>query len=121
MIKIRVNEIEVYDEQTSSFSNLPSKVFRFEHSLKAISKWESGNTMPGIDSIIEISNFFDVTIDSLLKDDTLRETFDETEKDIAFRQLAGAWANDPEADAMTSAIRDGRTSNHTRQLASFDE
>lgn len=40
MIKIRVNEIEVYDEQTSSFSNLPSKVFRFEHSLKAISKWE---------------------------------------------------------------------------------
>ena len=45
----------------------------------------------------------------------------ETEKDIAFRQLAGAWANDPEADAMTSAIRDGRTSNHTRQLASFDE
>lgn len=60
-------------------------------------------------------------MDSLLKDDTLRETFDETEKDIAFRQLAGAWANDPEADAMTSAIRDGRTSNHTRQLASFDE
>ena len=37
-------------------------------SRQAISKWESGNTMPGIDSIIEISNFFDVTIDSLLKD-----------------------------------------------------
>ena len=60
-------------------------------------------------------------MDSLLKDGTLPETSSEREKDIAFRRLAGAWANDPEADAMASFIRDGRTSNHTRQLTSFDE
>lgn len=37
-------------------------------SRQAISKWESNSTMPGIDSLIEISNFFDVTIDYLVKD-----------------------------------------------------
>lgn len=37
-------------------------------SRQAISKWESGGTLPGIDSIIEISNFFNITIDSLLKE-----------------------------------------------------
>lgn len=37
-------------------------------SRQAISKWESGTTMPGIDSLIEISNFFGVSIDYLVKD-----------------------------------------------------
>ena len=61
-------------------------------------------------------------MDSLLKEETpLLNTAAEAKKDDAFRRLAGAWANDPEADAMTSVIRDARTSNHTRQLASFDE
>ena len=60
-------------------------------------------------------------MDSLLKEEMLSNTSTETKKDAAFRQLAGVWANDPEADAMTAVIYDSRTSNHTRQLASFDE
>lgn len=40
MIKIKVNSIEVFNSDDSSFSKLPEKVFRFEHSLKSISKWE---------------------------------------------------------------------------------
>lgn len=66
-------------------------------SRQAISKWESGNTMPGIDSIIEISNFFDVTIDSLLKDEddfTLNKTSDTcTENEsITQKKTVPVWA-----------------------------
>lgn len=60
-------------------------------------------------------------MDSLLKEEMLSNASTEAKKDAAFRQLAGVWGNDPEADAITSVIYDSRTSNHTRQLASFDE
>ncbi len=40
MIKINVNRVETFDPNTSTFDVLPAKTFRFEHSLKAISKWE---------------------------------------------------------------------------------
>lgn len=46
-------------------------------SRQAISKWESGTAMPGIDSLIEISHFFGVTIDYLLKDQESEELPDE--------------------------------------------
>lgn len=59
--------------------------------------------------------------DSLLKSESLPDVFEEAAKDTAFRKLAGAWANDPEAEAMTSIIRDGRMSNHTRHIVPFDE
>lgn len=37
-------------------------------SRQSISKWESGAAYPEIDKLITISNFFDVSIDYLLKD-----------------------------------------------------
>lgn len=37
-------------------------------SRQAISKWESGTAMPGIDNVIVLSCFFGVTIDFLLKE-----------------------------------------------------
>ncbi len=40
MIAIKIEEIEAFDEATNTFINLPAKTLRFEHSLKAISKWE---------------------------------------------------------------------------------
>ncbi|MCL2559042.1 MAG: DUF5680 domain-containing protein [Turicibacter sp.] len=36
-------------------------------SRQAVAKWESGGGMPGIDHLIRISNFFQVTVDSLIK------------------------------------------------------
>lgn len=36
-------------------------------SRQSISKWESGQAIPEIDKIVEISNIFDVTTDYLLK------------------------------------------------------
>lgn len=42
-------------------------------SRQAISKWEVGKTYPDIDRLIQISNLFDVTLDSLIKgDDSLK-------------------------------------------------
>lgn len=37
-------------------------------SRQAVSKWESGQTMPDIDKIIQISDLFGVSIDSILKE-----------------------------------------------------
>ena len=42
-------------------------------SRQAISKWEVGKTYPDIDRLIQISNLFNVTLDSLIKgDDSLK-------------------------------------------------
>ncbi len=41
MVKVRVSPVELYDESKSEFITLPGGVYRFEHSLRAISKWES--------------------------------------------------------------------------------
>lgn len=38
-------------------------------SRQAISKWELGTSLPEVENIIEISRFFDTSIDYLLKDD----------------------------------------------------
>lgn len=38
-------------------------------SRQAISKWELGSSLPEVENIIEISRFFDTSIDYLLKDD----------------------------------------------------
>jgi len=39
-------------------------------SRQAISKWEQGTAIPESEKLISISNYFDVTVDYLLKEDT---------------------------------------------------
>lgn len=39
-------------------------------SRQAVSKWESGQSFPEIDKLIEISDYFQVTIDYLIRDET---------------------------------------------------
>ena len=46
-------------------------------SRTAISKWESGRGYPSIDSLREIANFFDITIDELLSGEELLSIADE--------------------------------------------
>lgn len=38
-------------------------------SRQAVSKWESDNSYPDIDRLVQISNLFNVTLDSLIKSD----------------------------------------------------
>lgn len=59
--------------------------------------------------------------DSLLKNDKTVNTPAVNAGQYAFSKLAGVWADDPEADMMERAIAEGRVSNKTRNLSSFDE
>ena len=45
MIKIKFNSVEVFSEN-GGFKVLPTKVFRFEHCLKAIATWETAYGKP---------------------------------------------------------------------------
>ena len=41
-------------------------------------------------------------------------------RDERLRQVAGLWADDPEAEMMAKAIREGRLSNRTREITPFE-
>lgn len=44
-------------------------------SRQAISKWEVGSAYPDIDRLVQISNLFDISLDSLIKgDDSLKKS-----------------------------------------------
>lgn len=60
--------------------------------------------------------------------DIKKETFKmpvDTDNDLlldnSLHKLAGIWANDPEADKIYDAIRNGRQSGVTRHIVPFDE
>ncbi|SFG71681.1 helix-turn-helix domain-containing protein [Sporolactobacillus nakayamae] len=42
-------------------------------SRQAVSKWESGQSLPDMDKLISLSDLFEVSIDSMVKDHTVRE------------------------------------------------
>lgn len=52
-------------------------------SRQAVSKWESEQSMPDIDKIILMSDYFDVTTDYLLKGTEVKEEKDKKEKEDA--------------------------------------
>lgn len=52
-------------------------------SRQAISKWESGQSVPESEKLIVISNYFNVSLDYLLKDDDLNQI--SSEKDNSFQ------------------------------------
>lgn len=41
MIKIKFDDMEMYDSVTNTFSTVPGGLYVFEHSLKSISDWEA--------------------------------------------------------------------------------
>ena len=47
-------------------------------SRQAVTKWENGNGMPDIENLKLIADIFDVTIDSLVRDEEEIETLDES-------------------------------------------
>lgn len=44
-------------------------------SRQAVAKWESGETMPDINNLIQISDIFNISLDRLLKDDNCIDNF----------------------------------------------
>ncbi|MCR2033352.1 helix-turn-helix domain-containing protein [Anaerofustis stercorihominis] len=55
-------------------------------SRSAIAKWENANGMPDLDNLKMIASIFDVTIDSLIRDE---EDIETTEEGFCFK-IAGA-------------------------------
>ncbi len=51
---------------------------KFNVSRQAVSKWETGESMPDIDNIVKIAKYFNVTLDYLLLDSNVR-TLEENE------------------------------------------
>lgn len=62
-------------------------------SRQAISKWEVGSTYPDIDRLVQISNLFDITLDSLIKgDDSLKKKHSYYQKRKGTNQCLGIYA-----------------------------
>lgn len=57
-------------------------------SRQAVSKWETGQTMPDVDKIILMSDFFGVTTDYLLKDESESTDYINVEKDNVYENNA---------------------------------
>lgn len=70
-------------------------------SRQAISKWESGQSVPESEKLIAISNYFDVSLDYLLKDENENESNDnapetgtsktQVTEQIGFLELSSVW------------------------------
>ena len=48
-------------------------------SRQAISKWEAGQSIPESDKLLSISNYFNVSLDYLMKEDETQDTISEKE------------------------------------------
>ena len=58
-------------------------------SRQAISKWESGTSIPESDKLISISNYFNVSLDYLMKEDNTQSKDESQTEKIVSAQAAG--------------------------------
>lgn len=75
-------------------------------SRQAISKWESGATLPETDKIITLSNFFGVSTDYLLKDNIQRDSHDSLDR-VVLKFLGSAKDMDNISEELIEIMRDG--------------
>lgn len=75
-------------------------------SRQSISKWELGTTLPEIDKLISISDFFDVSIDYLLKSNVKLQQDDSFDR-VVLKFLASAQDMDEISKELVDIIKDG--------------
>lgn len=75
-------------------------------SRQSISKWELGTTLPEIDKLIIISDFFDVSIDYLLKSNVKLQQDDSFDR-VVLKFLASAQDMDEISKELVDIIKDG--------------
>ncbi len=75
-------------------------------SRQTISKWELGVSYPEIDKLVAISDFFHVTTDYLLKDDTLAGTPANLDR-LVLEFLGSAQDMEQISDDLVEIMRDG--------------
>lgn len=75
-------------------------------SRQAVSKWETGPTLPETDKLIAISELFNVSIDSLLIDSINLNTFESMDR-ILVKFLSSARDMDDISEELLDIMRDG--------------
>lgn len=83
-------------------------------SRQAVSKWEVGTTLPETDKIIAISNFFDVSIDYLLKENINLKYAENLERTV-IKFLGAAQDMDKLSQKLVEIIRDGVIDEEEKQ------
>ncbi|MGN0131312.1 MAG: helix-turn-helix domain-containing protein [Lachnospiraceae bacterium] len=75
-------------------------------SRQAVSKWEVGTTLPETDKLIAISDFFNVSIDYLLKDNVRLNSDDGLDR-VVLRFLGAAQDMDEISKKLVCIMKDG--------------
>ena len=74
-------------------------------SRQAVSKWESAQSIPDLDRVLQLSQLFGVTTDYLLKDEQETETYTADDAPSALRKVTLAQANEYLALRKSAALR----------------
>ena len=74
-------------------------------SRQAVSKWESAQSVPDLDRVLQLSRLFGVTTDYLLKDEQETETYTADDAPSALRKVTLAQANEYLALRKSAALR----------------
>lgn len=75
-------------------------------SRQAVSKWESGVTLPETEKIILLSDLFDVSTDFLLRDALVNRSCDNLDR-VVFRFLGSAQEMDDISKNLIDIMQDG--------------
>ena len=74
----------------------------FNVSARTVSRWETGSNMPDISLLVEIAEFFDVSIPEIIKGERKSETMKEEAKEVAVSMSDYAKA---EKEELVKSIR----------------
>lgn len=97
---------KLYKLRTNSNCSQETLAEQLDVSRQAVSKWEQGVTLPEIDKIIAIADFFDVSIDYLLKNDVQLGTSDGLDR-LIIRFLGYAQDMDNLSMELVDIVKDG--------------
>jgi len=86
---------------------------RLNVSRQAVSKWETGPTLPETDKLIAMSELFHVSIDSLLIDSISLNTFESMDR-ILVKFLSSAKDMDNISEELLDIMRDGKIDSTER-------
>ncbi|MBE5931633.1 MAG: helix-turn-helix transcriptional regulator [Lachnospiraceae bacterium] len=97
---------KLYTLRTQSGYSQEALAEQLSVSRQAVSKWETGPTLPETDKLIAISELFNVSIDSLLIDSINLNTFESMDR-ILVKFLSSARDMDDISEELLDIMRDG--------------
>ena len=80
---------------------------KLDVSRQTISKWEAGNTFPEIEKLISMSDFFQVSIDYLLRDNIMNVNFSEDLDRMVIQFLGSSYEMADISRQLVDIMEDG--------------